>query len=91
MTTRKPLTKADLKAIQAGHLHNPDVRLLLWEIRRLHVIVSRSCQFLECIDDRAQHTDDIKEILRELLERDPVVAEIRAMRHELLNPPQDSD
>lgn len=39
---RPPLTREDLTAIQERNHNSPDVRALLWEIRRLRAVLLRS-------------------------------------------------
>jgi hypothetical protein len=71
---RPPLTKADLIAIRDRN-PDPDVRTLLWEIKRLRALVLRSHDLVRLLDDRGGPAGILIHGLREVLKDEPVVLE----------------
>lgn len=71
---KKPLTKADLQAIQDRN-DSPDVRALLWEIKRLRGIVLRADQLQRLLGDVGGSQGMVLAGLRGELENEPCVQE----------------
>lgn len=71
---KPPLTKADLQAIQERN-ESPDVRTLLWEIKRLRGIVLRADQLQRLMGDVGGSQGMVLNGLRAELEGEPCVAE----------------
>lgn len=84
---RQPLTTADLRAIRERS-DSPDVRALLWEIRRLRQILLRSDQLVRSMHLEVGGTSQvtIARLLRDELMADPFIQESRAERQEMLYP-----
>ena len=70
-----PLTKADLKAIQDRNPDAPDVRGLLWEIKRLRATVLYADQLQRTIGTMAGAQGLVLEALRDRLKDEPCVQE----------------
>lgn len=64
MPFRPPLTYEELEAIQDRHPDDPDVRALLWEIRRLH---QRLCRLHQLRDNFPQPAGIMGDIWAELM------------------------
>jgi len=84
---RPPLTTADLRAIRERS-DSPDIRALLWEIRRMRQILLRSDQLVRsmCLEVEGTSIVMIGRLLRNELEADPFIQESRAERLEMLYP-----
>lgn len=71
---KPPLTREQLQAIQERNPDSPDMRALLWEIKRLRAVVLRSHDYF-----RQSPTSSIARTLHEtmlqVLEEEPVVKE----------------
>lgn len=71
MRFKRPLTKYDLKAIQARNPDSPDVRALLWEVARLRALALRTHDYFR--QGSSSTSLILAESLREMLEDEPVV------------------
>jgi hypothetical protein len=71
---RPKLTRADLQAIRERS-DSPDVRTLLWEIKRLRGLVLRADQLTRVLDNLGGSKGMILDGLRAELEGEPCVAE----------------
>lgn len=71
---KKPLTRADLQAIQE-RAESPDVLTLLWEIKRLRGIVLRADQLQRLMGDVGGSVGMVLAGLRAELEGEPCVVE----------------
>ncbi len=71
---RPKLTKAELKAIQ-DRSDSPDVRTLLWEIKRLRGIVLRADQLQKALGEMGGAQGMMLDGLRAELEGEPCIEE----------------
>jgi hypothetical protein len=71
---RPPLTKADLIAIRDRN-KEPDVRALLWEIRRLRALVLRTSDMARLMDSTGGPAGILLESMRMTLKDEPIVLE----------------
>lgn len=71
---RPKLTKSDLHEIQERN-DSPDVRALLWEIKRLRGLVLRADQLQKALGEMSGSQGLMLEGLRSELEGEPCVAE----------------
>ena len=74
MPIRPALTRSDLQAIQERN-NSSDVRILLWEIKRLRGLVLRTHDVVRLLDSRGGPAGIMLEALRENLKDEPVVLE----------------
>lgn len=74
MSQYPPLTKDDLIAIRDRN-DNPDVRALLWEVKRLRGLVLRTSDMVRLLDDRGGPAGILIEGMRQALKDEPVVLE----------------
>lgn len=72
---RKPLTTVELIEIRLRS-DSPDMRAVLWEIRRLRAIASRADQLERSLGTTGGAVGMIREILREELDEEPSIAEM---------------
>ena len=84
MINRDPLTLPELRRIAQARRDDPDVRALLWEIKRLHHTLARAEDLREfiasrCMEQYGGEADGLGNLGR-LLEREPAVAEHKAKR-----------
>ncbi len=84
MKTRDPLTLPDLRRIAQARRDDPDVRALLWEIKRLHLTLGITEDLRQSIerawgDKVGGHLFALAQ-LRNLLIDEPAVAEKKARR-----------
>lgn len=75
MTTRPPLTRAELSAIRERNPNHPDVLALLWEIRRLRALVLRTDDLLRALEQGTSSAVTHAAMLREHFQEEPVVLE----------------
>lgn len=80
---KPPLTLEQLKAIQDRHPDDPDVRALLWEIRRLFSIVGRADQLVRSMPDQLGPVGLIIGALREEIANEPSLEERRRLSAEM--------
>lgn len=72
--SRKPLTTVELVEIRLRS-DSPDMRAVLWEIRRLRRIVSRADQLERSLGPIGGAVGMIRDILRAELDEEPSIAE----------------
>lgn len=72
---RKPLTTVELVEIRLRS-DSPDMRAVLWEIRRLRRIVSRADQLERSLGPIGGAVGMIRDILRAELDEEPSIAEL---------------
>ena len=72
---RKPLTTVELVEIRLRS-DSPDMRAVLWEIRRLRRIVSKADQFERSLGPTGGAVGMIRDVLREELDKEPSIAEL---------------
>jgi len=72
---RKPLSSAELTEIRIRS-DSPDVRALLWEIRRMRQIASRADQLDRSLGPRVGDLGLIRAELRVLLDDEPCIVEM---------------
>lgn len=73
--SRKPLTTVDLAAIRERS-DSPDMRAVLWEIRRLRRIISRADQLERSLPASSGALGMIRDLLRAELDEEPSIAEM---------------
>jgi len=73
MPFKPPLTRVDLVAIQERNLDSPDVRALLWEVKRLRALALRTHDLLR--QGSSSTGAMIANSLRTTLEDEPAVKE----------------
>ena len=73
--SRKPLTTVELVEIRLRS-DSPDMRAVLWEIRRLRRIVSRADQLERSLGPTGGAVGMIRDILRAELDEEPSIAEL---------------
>lgn len=73
--SRKPLTTVELVEIRLRS-DSPDMRAVLWEIRRLRRIVSRADQLERSLGPIGGAVGMIRDILRAELDEEPSIAEL---------------
>lgn len=74
MIMRQPLSIDDLRTIQDRNSDSPDVRALLWEVRRLRATVLRSHDYVR-LDPGSSTAKMVVDGLRRTLDVEPVVLE----------------
>lgn len=84
MKILEPLTLPQLRRIAQERRDDPDVRALLWEIKRLHRTLVQAEDLREfaaerCVEQFGREADGLGNLGR-LLEREPAVAEHKAKR-----------
>lgn len=72
---RTPLTTVELVEIRLRS-DSPDMRAVLWEIRRLRAIISRADQLERSLGPTGGAVGMIREILRAELDEEPSIAEL---------------
>lgn len=72
---RKPLSTAELKEIRTRS-DSPDMRAVLWEIRRLRRIASRADQLERSLPPSSGALGMIRDLLRAELDQEPSIAEM---------------
>lgn len=72
---RKPLSTAELKEIQTRS-DSPDMRAVLWEIRRLRRIASRADQLERSLPRSSGALGMIRDLLRAELDQEPSITEM---------------
>lgn len=72
---KKPLTTVELVEIRLRS-DSPDMRAVLWEIRRLRAIISRADQLERSLGPTGGAIGMIRDILRAELDEDPSIAEL---------------
>jgi hypothetical protein len=82
---KPPLSFEELKEIQDRNRDNADVRRLLWEIKRLHAVVSRANQLVRSIgpDPHGTALQIIAWATESEIKDDPVVIARNKMNEEL--------
>lgn len=80
---KPPLTLEQIKAIQDRHPNDPDVRALLWEIRRLFSIVSRADQLATSLPDHMGSVGMIVGALKEQIANEPCLENSRRLSEEI--------
>jgi len=75
MRFKKPLTRADLEAIQARNLESDDMRTALWEIARLRALVLYADQLQRMLGTLPGQQGDLLASLRAKLAEEPCVQE----------------
>lgn len=75
MPYRPPLTRAQLHEIQERNPDSPDVRALLWEIKRLRGIVLRADQVQRSLGDIGGAVGVMVHGLRHELQGEPCIDE----------------
>ena len=73
--SRKPLTTVEVVEIRLRS-DSPDMRAVLWEIRRLRRIVSRADQLERSLGPIGGAVGMIRDILRAELDEEPSIAEL---------------
>lgn len=71
---RPPLTRAELTAIRERS-DSPDVRTLLWEIKRQRALILRTNDMVRLMDSTGGPAGILLEALRQDLKNEPVVLE----------------
>ena len=84
MPFRQPLSKSQLKEIQARRKGDPDIKALLWEIRLLHSHILRAHQLSLSLTGVTGGAGIILNAMREELAEHPVIQERDASMAELL-------
>lgn len=72
---RKPLTTVELVEIRLRS-DSPDMRAVLWEIRRLRRIVSKADQLERSLGPTGGAIGMIRDVLRAELDQEPSIAEL---------------
>lgn len=75
MRFKKPLTRAELEAIQARNLGSDDMRAVLWEVARLRSLVLYTDQLQRMLGTLAGQQGDLLESIRKKLADEPCVKE----------------
>lgn len=83
MPFKPPLTLQQIKEIQGRHPDDPDVRALLWEIRRLFSIVGRADQLVRSMPNQLGPVGLIIGALREQIADEPSLEQSRQLRAEM--------
>jgi hypothetical protein len=87
MPLKPPLSLQQLKEIQQRNPDNPDVRALLWEIKRLHNIVQRGDQLVRSVPEtNGTAVGIIAQAFRSETKNEPCLEEARKWREDLLSP-----
>lgn len=77
--TPRPLSKAELQAIQARRRNDPDVMALLWEISRLRTTMLYADHFERTLGPSGGSVDMVRSILRRKLDDEPCVREFQRL------------
>lgn len=80
---KPPLTLEQIKAIQDRHPDDPDVRALLWEIRRLFSIVARADQLARSLPGEMGSVGMIVGALKEQIANEPSLENSRRLSAEM--------
>lgn len=83
MPFKPPLTLEQIKDIQNRHLDDPDVRALLWEIRRLHSIVARADQLAKSLPQSGGSIGMIVRALNNQIANEPCLENSRRLSAEM--------
>lgn len=75
MRFKKPLTRADLEAIQARNLDSEDMKAVLWEVARLRSLVLYADQLQRMLGTLPGQQGDLLESIRKTLADEPCVRE----------------
>lgn len=75
MNFKPPLTREELRAIQDRNLDSPDVRALLWEVKRLRALALYVDQLQRIVGTLPGQQGDVLESIREQLRNEPCVTE----------------
>ncbi|MDY0974982.1 hypothetical protein SOM61_08410 [Massilia sp. CFBP9012] len=75
MNFKPPLTREELRAIQDRNLYSPDVRALLWEVKRLRALALYVDQLQRIVGTLPGQQGDVLESIREQLRNEPCVTE----------------
>lgn len=75
MRFKKPLTRADLEAIQARNLDSEDMKAVLWEVARLRSLVLYADQLQRMLGTLPGQQGDLLESIRKMLAEEPCVKE----------------
>lgn len=75
MQFKPPLTQDILREIQTRNLESADVRMLLWEIKRLRALALYMDQLQRMMGTLPDQQGDVLEVLRRMLAEEPCVKE----------------
>lgn len=75
MQFKKPLTRADLEAIQARNLDSEDMKAVLWEVARLRSLVLYADQLQCMLGTLPGQQGDLLQSIQKMLADEPCVKE----------------
>jgi hypothetical protein len=82
MPLKPPLSIEELRAIRERNPDNKDVKALLWEIRRYHVLMSRFYQLARSVP-KGGAVGTIADLALNEMSDDPAVLDIKQLNEEL--------
>ena len=90
-TLKPPLSLVELRTIQSRNLNNEDVRTLLWEIKRMQLILQQVDALVNSSSAKVLSDKPIVQQLRGWMDAEPCVLEHRKWKRDILNPWDSSD